>query len=128
MHRFNRRKLANNALNNLDRKDNARAIAAYLIESGKTSEVNSLARDIMQIRQDAYGVAEVTAISAHKLDSELRNKITGTIKSATNAKKVIIDEQIDPAVVGGVRLELANSLLDNTVDARLNALREKVTA
>lgn len=125
---FPRQKLADYAVNGLQKGDKKLAgkIAAYLVSEGKTSEVNSLARDILQIQADSRGVVEVTAVTAHELDEKLRFKIEKLIKSShPEAEKVIINQQLDESVIGGVRLELANEMLDNTVDARLDNLREK---
>jgi F-type H+-transporting ATPase subunit delta len=126
-----RQKLASRAALAIDNgeADIARKLAAYLIEQGATDEVNSLARDILQLRADQDGIVEVTAVTSHPLSetmkAEIEQMVHGTQK---NAKSVIINERLDQEVIGGVRLEFANALLDSTVDARLNSLRDKVIA
>lgn len=130
MAKIARTKLASHVAKTLGSEDKniAKNIAAYLIANGATSEVNSLARDILQIRADDYGTVEATAIVAHKLDEQSCTDIEKMIyRHIPNAKKVIIHERIESDVIGGIRLELANELLDTTVDARLSSLKRKTT-
>lgn len=124
-----RQKLASRAASAIDAGDTgiAKKLAAYLIEQGATDEVNSLARDILQLRADQDGIVEVTAVTSHPLSTSMKAEIEQMVRSTQdNAKSVIINERLDQEVIGGIRLEFANALLDSTVDARLNSLRDKV--
>lgn len=125
---FSRTKLAEEVITLIDTDDKetlSKKIAAYLIDTGKVSELNSLSRDIMQLRKTENGVVELTAISAHKLSDEQMQEIERTVNDMSpNSKKIIINRQIDKSVVGGVRLEFANHLLDLSVGAKLNKLRQ----
>lgn len=129
--RFSRIKLADEIVRRLGKgrqKTLAKQIAAYLIETGKTSELNSLSRDIMQARKGRDSVVELTAISSHQLSPpqiEAINKVVREI--SPNAKKIIVNERIDESVVGGVRLEFANHLLDLSVGAKLSKLKQLTT-
>lgn len=126
-----RHKLASQAVRALSKGDKslAKKLAAYLIDNNATEEVNSLGRDILQLRAEEKGIVEVTAVSAHKLSPAMKSEIERMVRNThKNAKSVIINERIDQEVIGGVRLEFANALLDSTVDARLNSLRDKVIA
>lgn len=103
----------------------AGSVAAYLVESGKTAEVNSLERDIMQQIAEKTGTVEVTAITAHKLSQKELDGIARKImKADASAKTVVINQTIDRSVVGGVRLEFPNQLLDLSVSAKLSKLRQ----
>jgi len=127
--KYSRSKLARYSINAIDSndKDLANKIAAYLVTSGHTDDVNSIARDILQLRADETGVVEVTAIVAHPIDKVTKSEIDSMVRRIyRNAKEVIINEQIDKTEIGGTRIEFANALLDSTVDARLSSLRDKV--
>lgn len=102
----------------------SREVAAYLLETGRTGELSSLARDIMQRRAE-QGVVEVTAVSAHPLTSDLKKEIKEKIRVFyPQAKKISINESVDPDVLGGVRLELANERLDLSVRSKLNRFKQ----
>lgn len=116
--------LAQRSLGSINEPKFAEEIAAYLLAERRTSELNSLLRDVMQYRADK-GIVEVTAHSAHPLTAGVRADIDKQIRTLyTTAKTVIITERHDPSVVGGIRLELANQQLDLTVRAKLNRFKQ----
>ena len=116
--------LAKRSLGSVNEPKFAKEIAAYLLTERRTSELNSLLRDVMQYRADK-GIVEVTAHSAHPLTAGVRADIDKQIRTLyTTAKTVIIIERHDPSVVGGIRLELANQQLDLTVRAKLNRFKQ----
>ncbi len=122
--KFSRTKLADQIARMLgegNQKSLAKKVAAYLIENGKTSELNSLSRDIMQARKSRENIVELTAISSHKLSDTQIELIKTTVKKISpNAERIIVNEKIDESVIGSVRLEFANHLLDLSVSAKLN--------
>jgi F0F1-type ATP synthase delta subunit len=102
----------------------SREIAAYLLSSRRTGELDSVMRDVMELRADE-GIVEVTAVSAHPITDAVRTDIETTVRTHfPAAKKVIVSEQHDTSVVGGVRLELANSQLDLSVRAKLSRFKQ----
>lgn len=112
----------------VDTKKLSREIAAFLLETGRTGELSSLSRDIMQKRTEK-GVVEVTAVSAYPLSSQLKQEIKDKIRAFyPDAKKTVINEVTDPNMIGGVRLELANRQLDLTVRSRLNRFKQLTTS
>ena len=102
----------------------AEEIAAYLLAEGRTGELDSILRDVMQYRADS-GVVEVKAISAHELDVKVRSDIESVARELyPAAQQVIISEEHDANVVGGVKIELANQQLDLSVRAKLNRFKQ----
>lgn len=110
-----------------NRRQLARQIAAYLLETNQTAQLESLLRDVMAYRAE-HGVVEVTAVSAHQLTADIKRQIQALIKAEYPGTKVTqLNEEIDPAVIGGLRLEMPGEQLDTTVDAKLN-LFKRLTA
>lgn len=106
----------------------SREIAAYLLETGRTGELESLLRDIIQVRAE-HGIVEVVAVSAHSLTAKLQADIKHEVrKQYPHAKQVVIAEQLDPSVVAGVRLELPSEQLDLSVRNKLNRFKQLTTA
>ncbi len=112
----------------LSTKQLSREIAAYLLSTRRTGELDSVIRDVMEIRS-SRGVVEVTAATAHALTTAGRADIEKNIRTHfPTAKQIIISEVHDDAVVGGVRLELANQQLDLSVRAKLNRFKQLTTS
>ena len=125
---YSRAKLADEILTRMkteDEKKLARKTAAYLIAAGKTSELNSLTRDMMQLQKSEEKIVELDAVSAHPLSTEQIKNIEKAVKAISpNAEEIIINRKIDQGVIGGVRLEFANHLLDLSAGAKLNKLKQ----
>ncbi len=104
-------------------------VAAYLLSEKRAGELDSLLRDIEQYRADHDGIVEAKAISAFPLTDAVRQEITAKLQTVfPEANQIIISEQVDERVVGGVRLELANQQLDLTVRGKLNLFKALTTS
>jgi F-type H+-transporting ATPase subunit delta len=102
----------------------AREVAAYLLTEGRTSELDSLARDVQADWAEA-GMVEAIAASAHPLTAAIKADIKRQVKRMyPKARKIVVTEKYDPAVIGGVRLEVAGRQLDMTVRSKLNKFKQ----
>lgn len=102
----------------------AKEVAAYLMAEKRVGGLDSILRDVMDDWSKA-GYLEVLAYSAHSLSAELKKQIEQRVKAVSpQAKQIVITEQFDPEVVGGVRLQLANRQLDLSVEAKLNKFKQ----
>lgn len=128
MAKFSRNDLVQYIADNIhDDKALADKIAGFLIDSGKVSELGSIMRDVIDIRARKQGVVELTASSAFPLDESAKNQIENLVKQRfSGVNSVIIHENIDRTLIGGVNLDFANANLDLTIRAKLNKLRSAV--
>jgi F0F1-type ATP synthase delta subunit len=104
-------------------ENEARSIAAYLMSTRRTNELDSLLRDIRGAWAE-HGFVEVTATCAHPLSESVQRDVTAEVrKSYPDAKHIEIVEVHDPEVVGGVRIEFANRQLDLSIQNELNKFK-----
>lgn len=116
--------IADHALKHGSDERFAREVAAYLLAEGRVNGLDSILRDVMDDWSKA-GHLEVLAYSAYPLSPALKKQITERIKAVSpHAKRIVVTEQHDPSVVGGVRLRLANRELDLSVEHRLNTFKQ----
>lgn len=94
-------------------------VAAYLVANRRTGELDAVMREVARLREIRNGMTEVTATSAHKMNEATIR----TIKQLLGSDKLTINEVVDADVLGGVRLETSEMLLDLTVRNRLNQLK-----
>jgi F0F1-type ATP synthase delta subunit len=98
-------------------------VAAYLLSENRVNELNSIMRDV-QADWAKVGIVEVIATSSRKLSPEVRADIKNQTRLLyPSAKRIIITEVLDPEVVGGLRLNLADKQLDLSVRAKLNQFK-----
>ncbi len=97
----------------------ANEIAAYVIAERRTNELDAILREVNKLRGEQTGVVEATVTSAYPLNTKAKKDI----KEILNQDKLVINEVIDPSVIGGVRVETSERSLDLTVRNRLNKLK-----
>ena len=68
------------------------------------------------------GILRVDAVCAVELSAEQKDKLTQKLSRITG-KDVALLTRIDPAVLGGIRLDYDGQRLDDTVSHRLDAIR-----
>lgn len=124
---ISRRKLAKYAatalLDGKSRKDVVKELAAYLVLTKRTSEVELIVRDVEQSLA-SQGHVTATVTSARALSVETKKVINEFVSQQGQAKSVLLKEIIDESVIGGVKITFAGSQYDGTVKTRL----EKLTA
>jgi F0F1-type ATP synthase delta subunit len=100
----------------------AKETAAYMLVERRTKELPSLMRDVMNERA-RRGTVEATATSAFALEKSIKHAITEIAQQPyPHAKQVILHEEHDPAVIGGVHIVANDRQLDLTIHSRLQQL------
>lgn len=108
---------------NLDKE-----VAAYLLNEHRTTDLAPLMRDVMQYRAE-QGIVEVIAVTAHPLTDAVRTDVQKQAERVyPEAKKIIISEELQPDLVGGIRLEFPSEQLDLSVRASLHRFKQLTTA
>lgn len=116
--------IAKRTLHVTDAKLLAREIAAYLLTERRTGELESILRDIMQYRSE-HGVLEAEVVTAHDVvDAHVLTDAQHVLKAAYPAAKTIhVRNRLDPSVIGGLKIAMANEQLDMTVSAKLSTFK-----
>ena len=94
-------------------------IAAYLIDSGRANEAPLVARDI-EASLASSGLVIGTITSARPLSKSALSEVELFIKASdASVETVMLREQIDESLIGGMKLELPGRQLDASVKAKL---------
>ena len=102
-------------------------VAALLITENQTQQLDSIMRDVMEIRAEKQGIVELTAISAHEIDDQSLEMIRENARQVyPDAKEVIVHKEIDETQIGGAKLKFANASLDLSIRSKLNKLKDAV--
>ncbi|HEX4774360.1 MAG TPA: F0F1 ATP synthase subunit delta, partial [Candidatus Saccharimonadales bacterium] len=106
------RLIAEQTLKGASTKQLSRELAAYLLQERRVSELDSILRDVQYSWAEA-GFVQVIATSAHPLTAEIKTEIERQARRLyPGAKRVMVSEEHDPEVIGGVRLSLADRQWD----------------
>lgn len=96
-----------------------------LCEKGAIRELTGCIRQFELRYFDACGIVEATATTAQPLSPALQEKLTKKLENVTG-KTIKLQCVTDPAVLGGVRLELEGRQLDGTIRRRLDEIAKKL--
>lgn len=122
--RLSRRKLADFVATKLHAgasvKDSLKEVAAYLVATKRTRELELLVRDIESALADR-GVVIADVTSARSLSGEIKAEITKMI----GLGELQFREAVDKDVLGGVRVNLPGKRFDGTIRRKLTLLRSK---
>lgn len=104
----------------------AQALAAELIESKRTEQLNMLISDIAYILETRGEVADVTVSSVTTLGDDVRSELITTLKSLLSVKDVNLHEIQDSSLIGGLTVESATKRWDMSLKRTLNDLRKEL--
>lgn len=99
-----------------------RSLAAYLVTERQTGLLGTIVREVQRLLLNQREVCYVHVTSAYPLASAQREHIAALFKLQTQAERVVLEETLDNDVIGGVRCETADQLLDLTVRRQLQRL------
>ena len=97
------------------------SLVAYLVTERRTKDADAIIREVGGLLQSRQGQIELDVTTAHGLSSEIRQQIQDLF--GQEAKNIIINEQQDPAVLGGVLVESNEQRLDLTVRRQIERLK-----
>ena len=98
-----------------------------LCEKGTLRELSGCARAYRVRYNQAHGILEATAVSAVPLTAEQTARLHEKLEKVTG-KHIDLKTKVEPAVLGGIRLDIEGTELDGTVQNRLAALRRNIAA
>lgn len=101
-------------------------VAAFVVEQRRDNELKLLLADItvaLEVKA-SHGYATVT--SASPLSAQSKKAVISLLKQQLNVKTVELEERTDQSVVGGVRIETADTTYDATVRRKLQRLGSSI--
>lgn len=102
----------------------ANELVAVLTMQKSQAQLEQLMADIQAELENRGQLAIVKATVAYALTPELKAEIESAVKLATSVKHVSLDETVDKTMLGGLRLETASWVWDQSLKTKLAKLRE----
>jgi F-type H+-transporting ATPase subunit delta len=100
-------------------------LALVLNQDGLVEIGPRLAQEFERLYDDYRGQARGEVTTALPLASDERASIVADLQRVTG-KRIILEEQVDPAILGGVVARVGDTLIDGSVRRRLHLLREQI--
>jgi F-type H+-transporting ATPase subunit delta len=122
--RLSRRVIARHIAGRLLKADDTvlAELAAFLIDTRRTGEVELIVRDIEHALAEA-GVVLADVAAARELTSTLQKSIVAYITSEQGATEVHLRTSVDETLLGGVRISVPGAERDMTLRRQLTKLQ-----
>lgn len=99
----------------------------FLLKKRRVQFFEQIALDFEKLYKEKLGIMEATLISVKKVEEKLQEKLINKLQKETG-KKIQLLNKLDPAIIGGSILILANQVVDYSIRNRLNGLKERLLA
>ena len=93
-----------------------------LIRNGRGGYLDVIFKEFLALRAEEEGVIRVQIATAQATSSEEQDRLTERLTQALG-RRVVLVERLEPALLGGVRLEVDGKVIDGTLQAKLEGLR-----
>ena len=102
-------------------------LAKLLIESDRVRDVDAIAEEFQRLADEAAGRVRATVTTAVELSSDDRDRVAAEL-SRRLGKEIHLDVLVDPGILGGLKLQYGDRLVDASVATRLQQLRRRLAA
>ena len=107
--------------------EEATNLARLLVESGRVGEAPAIETEFQRLADDAADRLRATVTTAIELDREERDRIQEDL-SKRLGKEVRLTLVVDPRIIGGLKVQYGDRVVDATVATRLQQLRRRLAA
>ena len=107
--------------------EEATNLARLLIEAGRVAEATAVANEYERLADEAEGRVRATVTTAVELGPHDRDRVARALSERLE-KEVRLEVIVDPRIVGGLKLQYGDRVIDASVAARLQQLRRRLAA
>jgi F-type H+-transporting ATPase subunit delta len=96
-----------------------------LMTKGKLKNVGQIADEYERLLNDHYGIKSADVTTAIELDASESERLGHHLEEITG-KKIRINSQIDPDIIGGFIARIDDSLIDGSIRNKLDMLKKSL--
>ncbi|SOC42688.1 ATP synthase F1 subunit delta [Salinicoccus kekensis] len=99
-----------------------------LSDKGKMTHIESIYEDFIKLYNAHFNQAYVTVESVYKLSGEELDEIGKTFIKKTGLKKLLIENEVNEDLIGGIRVFIDTKVYDASIRGQLNTLKGQFKA
>ena len=96
-----------------------------LTDAGRLEDLGHITKYFGQRCNDYLGIAEITVVTCEPLSAEAKAALSAKMGKVLG-KKIVMKEELDKSIIGGIVVKNGNTTLDGSVKAKLRALRTDI--
>ena len=98
-----------------------------MTEKGRMDQIFGVYNQFKLLYNKEKNIQEITAVTAIPLQGPLFDKLKEKLEQVTG-KQVILTNQVDPSILGGVIIRMQDDQVDASVKTRLEDLKQHISA
>ncbi|MEC9070821.1 MAG: ATP synthase F1 subunit delta [Myxococcota bacterium] len=107
--------------------DTTRRFLYTLLDAGRLDELGGVSEAFNEILDQVDGRMRAEVTSAIPMEAGDLTRVQTSLERLTS-KKVTVTATVDPELLGGVRIQMGNVVLDGSVRTQLNRMRDQLLA
>jgi F-type H+-transporting ATPase subunit delta len=101
-----------------------RNLLLLVVQRSRVSYLGEILEEFQKMREEREGLVHAQVYSPYPLDG-LRDEIKKRLAELTG-RKVLVEERLDRSLIGGIKLTIGDLVIDGSVRAQLERLREEL--
>jgi len=97
-----------------------------LIEENRMMFLDQIVVFLEDFWFEKKGIEKITVLSAIPLDDRQQNELIHQLEKSFQ-KKIVIENQPDPSLIGGIKIQRGSTYFDFSIEGNLKKLREVLT-
>jgi F-type H+-transporting ATPase subunit delta len=104
------------------------SLLSLVNQNHRLTAVPEIARQFEALKNKSEGAAEVMITSAFPLEGSALNDLLLSLKKRFGGKDLRPTIHVDPSLIGGVRIQVGDEVMDSSVKARLAQMQTSLSA
>jgi F-type H+-transporting ATPase subunit delta len=104
----------------------ARDFLALVVAQGRLEYLDAMATEYRDLVDADLGRVRARVRTAIALTADQQRALAARLAREVGGKTVLVDEEVDPTLLGGFVAEVGSVVLDGSLDGQLARLREKL--
>ena len=101
------------------------SLVSMLVQRGRLGLIGTIAAAYGDLADERAGIAKARITTAVPLPDAQRTSFVGRLEKTTG-KKIEAEFEVEPSLIGGATVQVGDHLVDASLRARLDALREQL--
>ena len=101
-------------------------LVRVLAANNDLGKAELIIRELNKISNKAEGILEVKIKSANELEKDTLKMVSEYLEKKTGSKKIVISQEIDKDLLGGVLISFDDKIIDNSLKNQLCNFKNKI--
>ena len=97
-----------------------------LVDKNREDVLHDIVKSYQELYDKKMGIVTAEVTTAVEISNSLKEKIEKKIIELTGAKKVKAIYRVDPKIIGGVKIRIADTVYDASIKRKIEILKEKM--